>query len=152
MQQAAAAKTSKGQKLKSENERKRRATSETTYSPQHDRLQNALHHYLSKKFGKAKVRYESDFVDLAVEADGETTFFEVKIAPTPKRCIRDAIGQVLEYAVYPDQRRALRLVVVGDGRTSASDVSYLRYLRDEFKIPLYYRRWDWDSKTLGEET
>jgi hypothetical protein len=114
-------------------------------------LQNALCEHLCGMYGRDAVYYERSFVDLAVEKDGATTFFEIKIAPTAKTCIRDALGQVLEYGIYPNRLRAFKLVIVGDGAPTSDDRKYLKFLREKFALPVYYQQWIWPSRELSEE-
>jgi len=136
---------------RAEHERERAAVAGTRYSPQHVRLQNALYDHLCKIHGKKAVGYERANVDLTLNKNGSTTYFEIKIAPTAKSCIRQALGQLLEYSHYPDQSRAERLVVVGDGEPREGDIAYLRHIRENFKIPIYYQRWELESGILSAE-
>lgn len=138
----------KAGKPRSEDERTRAGIAGTTFSPRHVKLQNALYDHLCNLHGKKTVFYEKDFVDLALEAGTELTYFEIKIAPTAKACIRQAVGQLLEYGFYPNEKRALKLVIVGDGEPSAEDREYLSYLRAEFELPLHYRQWSWAAARL----
>jgi hypothetical protein len=141
----------KGGKPRSEAERKRVGVEGTKYSPQHVRLQNRLYKHLCDLHGKEAVGYEESWVDLSLKERDGSTYFEIKIAPTAKSCIRQALGQLLEYGIYPDQRRANKLVVVGDGKATPDDLAYLRHLRNKFGLPIYYRRWDWKAGSLGRE-
>lgn len=139
-------------KKRSEDDRKRTSIEGTTYSPRHVILQNHLYDHLCDLFGKAAVAYEEAFVDLALKLKKKVTLFEIKIAPTAKSCIREAFGQILEYAIYPDKLMADKLIVVGDGKPTASDIAYLSFLRANFDIPIFYRRWDWETMTLEGES
>jgi hypothetical protein len=141
----------RGGKPRSEHERKRAAIDGIEYSPQHVRLQNKLYDYLCALHGEDAISYEESFVDLKLEEPDGTTYFEIKIAPTAKSCIRQAMGQLIEYAMYPDQQRAKKLVVVGDGEATSDDLGYLSHLRKKFGLPIYYQRWEAQSKTLGGE-
>lgn len=73
------------------------------------------------------------------------TYFEIKIEPTVKRCIRLALGQLLEYAHYPHDGRAARFVVVGDAPVSQDDKAYLAHLRETYGLPAYYSRFLWEQ-------
>jgi hypothetical protein len=139
----------KGGKRRSEKDRKRVGVEGTEYSPQHVRLQNRLYDHLCDLHGEEAVGYEVDCVDLTLKESGGTTYFEIKIAPTAKSCIRQALGQLLEYGMYPAQRRAKKLVVVGDGNATPDDLAYLGFLRKTYGLPIYYRGWDWLSGSLG---
>jgi hypothetical protein len=136
---------------RSEEQRQRAAVDGTTYSPRHVILQNALYDYLCKAHGSDAVHYERAYVDLAVERNGEITLYEIKIAPTAKGCIREALGQLLEYGVYPDSLRATKIVIVGDGAPTADDCKYLNCLRERFALPLGYQQWVWTRNELSRE-
>ncbi|HTS10414.1 MAG TPA: hypothetical protein VMP68_32925 [Candidatus Eisenbacteria bacterium] len=134
-----------------ENERIRAAIEATTYDPRHVQLQNRLYRRLCKTHGKSVVGYERDFIDLTITTGGTATYIEIKTELTAKRCIRIALGQLLEYSNYPSGSRATRLLVVGDAFPAPDDVEYLRYLRDQHRLPIYYARWDWDADNLDQE-
>jgi hypothetical protein len=138
-------------KRRSEAERMRAAIAGTRYSPRHVKLQNALYDHLCDLYGKAAVRYELSFVDLSLDMPDGVVYFEVKTAPTAKSCIREALGQLLEYSTYPNVRRAAKLAVIGDPESTADDHAYLRYLRQTYQLPIYYRRWVWARRTLLDE-
>ncbi|MBR0931705.1 hypothetical protein JQ561_34275 [Bradyrhizobium diazoefficiens] len=135
-------------KKRSEDDRTRAPTDGSVYSPRHVKLQNALYDHLCSRFGKNAVHYERDFIDLQLHRGRSITLFEIKIAPTAKSCIRQAIGQLLEYDLYPDRKRNSRLIVVGDGQPTSNDFAYLEHLRGQFRIPIFYHRWNWDRGLL----
>lgn len=136
---------------RSEAMRTRSAITGTEYSPEHVKLQNALCKWLKAEHKNANVEYEKDYVDLTLREAGRTTFFEVKTAITAKGCIREAMGQLLEYGHYADKSKADRLVVVGAANGTPKDAKYLAHLRDLYRIPIGYRSWSWDSLSLGPE-
>lgn len=137
--------------MRSEAQRIRSATDGVTYDPRHTQLQNGLYRALCAEYGSAAVRYEDGFVDLVLELDDHITFVEIKMELTVKRCLRLALGQLLEYAHYPDVASADRLLVVGDVFPTSDDLSYLKYLRNRYKLPVYYSRWDWETASLAAE-
>ena len=136
---------------RSEDQRTRAAQKGGVVHPRHVRLQNKLYEYLCKKYGKGNVHYERDFVDLTVELSDGTTFFEIKMDTTAKRCIRQAMGQLIEYSHYPACSKASRIVVVGDAPPSGEDRSYLEFLRRKYGMPIFYSCFHWDSGTLQKE-
>jgi len=92
---------------------------------------------------------ERNWVDIsAITSNGEYHFFEIK-TDGPKTCIRKAIGQILEYAYYPEYRHAEKLFVIGDSYPNAETQKYLRYLRGEFKLPVFYRAFDMRTRSLS---
>jgi hypothetical protein len=136
---------------RSEELRTRSAISGTIYSPEHLKLQNAMYDWLVGAYGKRNVLYEKNFVDLTLRVGKATTFFEIKTAPTAKACIREAFGQLLEYGHYFKKNAANRLVVVGSRIATPEDRAYLKHLRQLYRIPLWYRRWSWDTGELEAE-
>jgi hypothetical protein len=114
-------------------------------------LQNRLYQKLCSEYGKEPVEYEDEFVDIKFQVNDTVTFIEIKMELTVKRCIRLALGQLLEYTHYPSETRAQKLIVVGDAFPKIEDVTYLKQLRTIYNIPVYYSRWDWDKESLSEE-
>lgn len=138
-------------KKKSEALVARKAIAATTYDPVHNKIQNAMKLALSRKYGAQSVKLEEGGVDVVLRVGDAIIFYEIKTHPTAKSCIREALGQLLEYAVYPQAKRAQRLVIVGDGRQTPEDVEYLRYLRMHLPLPVHYARWNWIKKLLEAE-
>ncbi len=133
---------------RSEEGRTRAAVEATTYDPRHVKLQNTLYRKLCSLYGQANVEYEKDFVDIILRHDHTTTFIEIKTNLTAKRCIRAAMGQLLEYSHYPNQSIAHELLVVGDVAPTQDDISYLNALRNTYNLPLKYSRWNWSQDNL----
>ncbi len=93
---------------------------------------------------------EVDAVDLRVTLPEQIMFFEIKTDSSAKRCIRNAIGQLFEYATYATEQKAHRWIVVGDPIPTADDLAYLNHLRNTFGLPICYARWDWTTESLGD--
>ena len=119
----------------------RRGTKPVVYEPEHDKMQAKLMAELWNKYGKRYVSREMDFVDVRVETPDELIYFEIKTDLDPRSVMRQALGQLLEYAYHP--RRTGRppdsLVIVGRTALAQSDELYLNHLCDEFSLPLSYR-------------
>jgi len=128
----------------------RAAQQGTVVNPVHARLQNRLYDWLCQIHGADAVGFEVDFVDLRVTLPGQITFYEIKTDSSAKRCIRNALGQLFEYSIYPSATKADEWIVVGDPVATADDVAYVAYLRSQFGLPIYYARFDWPSGSLGE--
>ena len=128
---------------RSEKQRIRPAQPGTVYDPQHSILQNRLREALRNRYGRKSVNMERDSVDLKLNDSGKTIFIEIKIEKTVKNCIRLALGQLMEYAHYPNLRKADTLLVVGDAEPNPNDKIYLQYIRDTYKLPFHYAQWSW---------
>jgi hypothetical protein len=119
----------------------RRGTKPMSYTPEHARMQTKLLAELQAEYGKEHVWLETDYVDARVETDKELIFFEIKSDLDPRAVIRQALGQILEYAYHPvrEGRRPDSLVIVGRTALEAEDTAYLNRLCKEFTLPLSYR-------------
>lgn len=119
----------------------RRGINPTIYTPEHARMQTKLLEELQRKYGKEHVWLERDFVDARVETANMLIFFEIKSDLEPRTVIRQALGQILEYAYHPTRsgKRPDRLVIVGRNPLESDDLEYLETLRQSFKLPLDYR-------------
>ena len=105
----------------------------------HNALQNQLHELLIAHYGHAAVKQEEDFVDLMVRLKHKTLLIEVKSSPSPVACIREALGQLLQYSWKLGlQGKAVRYVVVGPSLPGNEDMQYLAHVAAESSIPLIY--------------
>lgn len=119
----------------------RGATSAVVYTPEHARMQEKLMIELKREYPKAIVVREENFIDVSVQTEQELILFEIKSDLEPRSVIRQALGQILEYAYHPSRAYALpvQLVIVGRRQLTASDAEYMRYLTTKFLLPLSYR-------------
>ena len=67
-------------------------------------------------------------------------FYEIKTYLSPRACIREAIGQLLEYSHWPGAKRASRLIVVGESPLDDDGSEYLRRLKNELALPIEYEQ------------
>jgi hypothetical protein len=79
-------------------------------------------------------------IDAVAQPAGEIWFYEVKTAPSIRGCIREAIGQLLEYALWPGATRPDKLIVVGEPALTDAASAYLDTLNVSFPIPISYRQ------------
>ncbi|MDP6408248.1 MAG: hypothetical protein QGI46_02620 [Planctomycetota bacterium] len=125
-------------------------------SLRHNELQWALHDRLVSEHGAANVGTElgsgaGTSVDVVVRQPDGYWFYEIKTARSPRACIREAVGQLLEYAFWPGAQEARRLVVVGETVLDAAGSAYLQLLNQRFSLPIQYEQVgsSVSSKALG---
>jgi hypothetical protein len=109
----------------------------------HNLLQEALYQRLATKCGKQNVRTEQPsgvgtLIDIVVKTKGEYWFYEIKTALTARACLREAIGQLLEYGFWPGAQEPSRLIVVGESALDEDAQEYLSRLRKRFSLPIEY--------------
>jgi hypothetical protein len=108
----------------------------------HSKIQENLVNELYKKYGINNVSLEHPIhgnkIDVVVNDDGKMIFYEIKTAPTARDCIRQALGQILDYAYWPGQKNAEELFIVGENSIDKRTEAYLYYLNKICGIKLKY--------------
>lgn len=108
----------------------------------HTLLQEKLIEHLSSIYGRESVGVENYLgtkkIDVAVKHNNEYIFYEIKTASSAKACVRQAIGQLLEYSYFTGERIAVKIVVVGEYDIDPETSNYLRFLHNEFNLPIDY--------------
>ena len=124
----------------SESQRYWRPGGWTTRSPEHLKIQRALMNEVKRRYPGCDAVFEKDHVDLVVRTDDELLLFEVKSDLNPLSVIRQALGQIIEYALHPRRSHNLpvRLVIVGRRPLNVDDQAYLAALQKRFLMPLEY--------------
>ncbi len=120
------------------------AQQELDVNLRHNLLQNAFYRRLVKRHGAENVGTESSTgigtrVDLVVRQPNGYSFYEIKTYLEPRACIREAIGQLLEYAFWPGSQEAYQLIVVGETAADADVKEYCRRLNKRFSLPIQYQ-------------
>ena len=119
----------------------RKGTQSIEYTPEHQIMQAKLLTELRQEYGNKHVRHEEDFVDVIMDNGKERIFFEIKSDLTTRTVIRQALGQLMEYAYHPSRigRMPDFLVIVGRSPLEDADKVYLDKLKTDFGLPLSYR-------------
>ena len=109
----------------------------------HNLMQQALFDKLVLIYGADNVGTELSSgvgtrVDVVVHHPDSFWFYEIKTAHSPRACIREAIGQLLEYSYWPKAQEAAKLIIVGETPLDAEGEAYLAQLRTRFSIPIGY--------------
>lgn len=100
---------------------------------------------------EATTAYATRVDVVRVMRDGGRVFYEVKSYRDAKTCVRVAIGQLMEYAYFPNKSLAEKLVVVGDCAPGSKLKSYLRHLNKSFQFPISYIQFDYSKNAVIEE-
>ncbi len=87
-------------------------------------------------------------MDVASKEGKSYTYYELKTGLSAQSCIREAIGQLMEYSFWPGSQRADRLVVVGEAVYDPEAKTYIRKLRKDFDLPIEYQQFDIESGRL----
>jgi hypothetical protein len=122
--------------------------------PLHKKIQNAVANLLKNQYTDLQLETSTndsgkERVDIKGFSKSEKAwhFFEIKTV-SAKRCIREAIGQILEYAHYPNEDRANKLFIVGPESADEQDKLYIQHLRKKYNIPVWFRWYSFTENKL----
>ena len=113
----------------------------------HNKMQVALYERLAEQYGSENVGVENPSgngvrIDVVVRHSRESySFYEIKTAHEPRICVRQAVGQLLEYAYWmgngPEPRK---LVIVGPTGIDAGTEAYVEKLKQKYSLPIRYEK------------
>lgn len=127
-------------------------TEDVSYISQHSIIQNCLIKILDSNSEYVSTLLEQDFVDLkATTQSGDIHYFEIKTCDNAKQCIREALGQILEYAFYSNEEAITKMYIVGPSTATNEDKKYLALLRQRYSIPIWYLSLDYNLGVIGAE-
>lgn len=137
---------------KNTNKRKKIFNSDCEYDPYHDQMQNAIFELLKTSvYGYKKVFIEKGRVDIKAKTQQNTWhYFELK-TDNPKQSIRKALGQILEYAYFPDAEKAEKLIIIADEEPNNDVIKYLDHIRIKFDLPISYRYFNIEANELSDD-
>ncbi len=143
--------------VKTETHQREPKTIEITYL--HKAISNNLTKVLKEKYGKLNVQDEhpsgigGNRVDIIVKSKDEgLIFYEIKTYNSLKTSIREALGQLIEYSMWPDKNKASQFVILTQKHENIEKAKvYFHHLRESFGIPIYYQWFDIVTKELSEK-
>ncbi len=120
-----------------------RTVGESAVSLDHRALQDTLKYELQREGAAVGTEHrdgKGGYIDLVACRDGALEFYEIKTDSSPRLALRNAIGQLLEYAYWPEPAKPARLVVVGNQKLDEEAKEYLSNLRTETGLAIGYRK------------
>lgn len=115
---------------------------ETNIDIRHSIIQQAMYEKLVNIHGIHNVSVENPFlgnkIDIVVKTGNTYVFYEVKTGNSAKSCVRQAMGQLLEYAYFPGRANAKKIVVVGEHEIDSETMNYIQYLNKNLDMPIEY--------------
>lgn len=114
----------------------------------HNALQTKLYNELVRLHGADNVGTElpvgedNTCIDVARKTASGLVFYEIKTSVSLKKCIREALPQLVEYACWPSENRADEWIIVSSNKATKDAQAYLKLLRDKFKLPIFHETID----------
>jgi len=135
-------KINKGVSTKNTNPHTRKINSSiSVVNAAHNKLQLEFYTKLIKKYGKKNVIMEDNYVDIKLIEKNKITFFEIKPYSSASLCIREALGQLLDY-LWKEERTKLansKIVVIGPTKPTINEVEYIDFLKNNLNIEFDYQ-------------
>ena len=106
-------------------------------APRHNKLSNQFKDWLVDN-GFEEVALERDNIDVSFLKGRKSFMAELKVVYDmgSTRSIREAMGQVFEYNLYPGRNPFNSWLVVLDKKPKETDLSYIGRVQDELSLPL----------------
>jgi hypothetical protein len=121
-------------------------------SLRHNTIQPVLFEHLKSLYGDnvsgEQLTANGTYIDVAVRQGEEYIYYEIKTGLSAQSCIREALGQLLEYSYWPGAQTAARLVIIGEPPLDKHAKAYLETLQKAFSLPVEYRQFDMNSTHL----
>ncbi|PRY87080.1 hypothetical protein [Mongoliibacter ruber] len=122
----------------------------------HNILQAKFLKYLQNKYGKALVKRECTSygalrIDLTRKTNTGFVFYEIKTYNSLRTSIREGIGQLLEYSLYPNVNEAEGIVLVSHVSPSEEVKNYLNHIKNFINIPFSYIHFDIEQEEIITE-
>ncbi|MEX1153564.1 hypothetical protein [Parvibaculum sp.] len=120
------------------------AARELNITLKHNELQAALCKRLIAKYGEDNVADEHSNgaggeIDVILrKSSNEYWYYEIKTAWSPRECIRQALGQILEYSYWPGANEPSRLIICGENPLDYEGRQYIEKLKSKFQLPILY--------------
>lgn len=119
----------------------------------HNRMQTDIYNQLVREYGEGDVGTELPLgegttVDVVVRKGDSYVYYEIKTANSIRICIREALGQLMEYGFWSKEECVEKIVIVSQNYITKDAEDYLRLLKSEFNIPVKYVRYDCELKKL----
>ena len=108
----------------------------------HSIIQQKLYDNLVIQYGEENVGVEQYYglnrIDVVVQNNNDLYFYEVKTGNTARDCIREALGQLMDYNYYPNIENAKKIFIVGEAPYDEMTKVYINHLKENFKLPIEY--------------
>lgn len=137
-------------KEKSENSFERSATASVKVNLVHNRIQNRFMKYLLKSYPNDINTGERNRIDARRETNTEIIIYEIKPFESVYACIRDGIGQLLDYSHQQNSKKEKRIIIVGPNEPEQLDIDFINAIKNVLQIPFSYIAFD-ELKLIAKE-
>jgi len=131
-----------GYNEKSEDGFERSPTASVKVKLIHNRIQNRFIAYLRNTYKDEIISGERKRIDAKRENSTEIFIYEIKPFENVYMCIREGIGQLLDYAFKDGSKKEKRIIIVGPNLPLQRDMDFINALKAIITIQLSYIAFD----------
>lgn len=109
----------------------------------HNEVSEKFHKYLKEEYKDNETRsecraYGKSRIDLVRRTNKGDVFYEIKTFVDPLSSIRYALGQLFEYAFYPNTENSIKLCIVSHVLPNGKAKKYIKKVNEIVSIPVEY--------------
>ena len=108
----------------------------------HNEIMSRLYNILCDVYGTENVGTENHIgkkrIDTIAKTEQGYDIYEIKTHDTPRDCVREAMGQILDYAYFEIEDKINQMYIVGPSPNTDDVDLYLAKLRESYGLKLYY--------------
>lgn len=135
-------------KDRDENDYTRGNKSQVVVRQIHNMMQNRFIRYLKEKHKGHRVEREyENRVDVYREFGKSEWLYEIKPFESPYRCIREGIGQLLDYVHRFKKHTDLKIIVVGPEKPKTRDQKFIEHIQQTIGLDFEYQSFDYLNHT-----
>lgn len=135
---------------KKETSFERSATASVKVNLVHSRIQNRFVKYLQETYPDDKPTGEKQRIDAKRETQNEIFIYEIKPFESVYTCIRDGIGQLLDYSHQQKSKKEKRIIIVGPNEPEQRDLDFISTVKNVLQIPFSYIAFD-EASLIAKE-
>ncbi len=108
----------------------------------HNDLMRRLFYQLCQQYGVENVGTENHIgtkkIDVVVRTGEGFNIYEIKTGKDPRSCVREAMGQILDYAFFECEDVIHKMIIVGAAQETKEVSTYLAKFREKNALEIYY--------------
>ncbi len=139
-----------GYNEKSETPFERSATSSVKVNLVHNRIQNRFLKYLMTTYPDDINIGERNRIDAKRETNSNIFIYEIKPFESVYACIRDGIGQLLDYSHLQKSKKDKKVIIVGPNEPEQRDIEFINAIKKVLQIPFSYIAFDEEKLKVKE--
>lgn len=120
----------------------------------HHQISKALEETLKTNHNAVYPEHDTGFktsIDIVAVKGGKKYFYEIKTSHDVKTCIRQGLGQLMEYSYYPNRNLADKVFLVTPHCLKDKKlIDYIETIRKQLRLPFYYMWYDLKNKRIGQ--